>query len=988
MNIDYLAQYDPDNNVELINDDANVYNCKYTSTESFKEISKQFTKNGLSIICFNIRSFIKNNEEFLAYLNNCNHSFDIIVLTETWGRDETHSLFHIPGYNSVHNYRTNKRGGGVSIFIKEVYKYTPIDLLNISEETIESVAVSIKSPKSDRSTNILGVYRPPRGNIMDTTHKIRDMITNHRLDRNDTIIAGDFNICLLDENHSQQTANFINMMREFFFRPLITRPTRFHNNTATVIDQIWTNYVDNIDSYIFYCDITDHCPIFCRLNVPFKNNNNQIKLQFRDMSRRNKIKFHNMVMETNWREILQILPDPNLQVAKLIEILENYYNACFPLKTKVIGEKRISRPWITDALHKSINNKHLMYKLVKQNLYNNERYKRYCNILSTLIKEARISYFKYQFEQCKTDIKRTWSIINSTIKPGRKHSDILKLYHNNETITDPTQIAETLNNHFAGIGLVLKEALPKRNPSDFRKYLPPIIPNSIFLQPSTPTEINNIIKGLKNVGNNSRPLSTKLLKDNSSSLSDPISLIFNNIIASGLYPDILKIACITAVFKSGDKQNPNNYRPISSLPILNKIFEKLLHLRFYNFFESHGVLCEEQYGFRKKKSTSDAVNVLLNNIYNALNEKKYLGAVFLDLSKAFDTVNHSVLIKKLEHYGIRGTALSLLESYLQNRKQFVIVNGMKSKEQNITIGVPQGSVLGPLLFLIYINDLPLSTKKMNTVLFADDTTLFSTNSDIFSLRNNISDDLQLVQEWLISNCLTLNILKTYFIIFTTREVPNNLQITIGQTTLERKCAGKFLGVTLDERLTFKEHIANITAKVSKIVGLLYRLKMSFPLDVIYKLYYSLVYPHLNYCILAWGSAKRTYIYPLIVLQKRITRILTDSAYHAHSMPLFKQLNLLRLDDLYLLNCQVYAYKTLILDKYPNFKEDITNIQAEHRYDTRSFRLRNTCCRITICKQSLIYNIINAWNILHDNVKMLDSVNQFKNACRSQILSNY
>ena len=530
MNRDQLSQYDPEN-IDVLNDNLNMYNCKYTSANNFENITKTFTETGLSVICFNIRSFIKNSDEFLSYLTSCKHSFDIIILTETWGKDDTHALFHIPGYNTIHNYRKDKRGGGVSIFIREKYKYTPIDTLNISEESLESVALKINSPTSGKLINILGVYRPPRGNINDTTNKLRDMITNHQFDRNNTIITGDFNICLLNENHNQQTSNFINMMREFFFRPLITRPTRFHNNSATVIDHLWTNYASNVDSYIFYCDITDHCPIFCRINISLQNVNNPIKIQFRDMSSRNKTKFHNMIVETNWTEILRDLPDPNSQVTKLIDIMEKYYNLCFPIKTKVVGEKRISSPWITNALHRSIYNKHLMYKLVKQNLYDNEIYKRYCNILKTLIKVARTSYFKYQFEQCKNDIRKTWSIINSTIKPGKKYSEILKLYHNNEIINDPKQIAEALNNHFAGIGLALKEALPKRHSNAFRKYLPPLIPNSIFLQPCTPTEVKNIIKGLRNVGNKSQPLSTKLIKENSTSLSDPISLIFNNIIA-------------------------------------------------------------------------------------------------------------------------------------------------------------------------------------------------------------------------------------------------------------------------------------------------------------------------------------------------------------------------------------------------------------------------------------------------------------------------
>ena len=224
----------------------------------------------------------------------------------------------------------------------------------------------------------------------------------------------------------------------------------------------------------------------------------------------------------------------------------------------------------------------------------------------------------------------------------------------------------------------------------------------IFLQDYLSAEVNHIIKNIKNTKGNINSLSAKILKENSDSLSFPISLIFNNVLLHGQYPDILKIACVTALFKAGDKLNPNNYRPISSLPLLNKVFEKLIHRRLTSFLESHEVFTENQYGFRKNMSTNDAVNNLLNYIYKAMDDKEYLGAVFIDLSKAFDTVPHNLLLEKLEHYGIRGNALNLIKSYLSDRKQFVSLNGIRSSMQDIKIGVPQGSVLGPLLFLIYI----------------------------------------------------------------------------------------------------------------------------------------------------------------------------------------------------------------------------------------------------------------------------------------------
>ena len=986
MNRNHHEQLDPDINVDIFNDNLDVFNCKYVSVDTFKDEKQHFT-DGLSIICFNIRSFNKNSEEFLAYLTNTDHTFDVIILTETWGRDDTRTLFTIPGYNSLHNYRKNKRGGGVSLFIKNTYKYLPIDELDISDEILESIAATIYIPRANKSVNILGVYRPPSGNINDANEKIRDIITNS-LQHAENVIAGDFNICLLEENHSQQTANFINMMRELFFRPLITRPTRFQNNSATVIDHIWTNSTATIKSYIFYCDITDHCPVYCRVNIPLAIRNDLVKIKFRDMSDTNKKKFYEVLISTDWNELLHGLTDTNTQVVKLLKVIDHHYNTCFPMKTKVIGSKRISKPWITNALHKSIHNKHLMYKLIRQNLYDTNRYNRYTNLLCSLIRTSRMSYYRQEFEKCKRDLKRTWGIINATIKPGKRYSSVIKLYHNNQYITDPTQIAETLNNHFTGIGIALKNALPKRNENAFHRYLPNMVQNSIYLQPSTISEVKNVIMGLKNVKGNINTLSTKLLKENSSALADPISYIFNNIISIGQYPDILKIACVTAVFKTGDKQNANNYRPISTLPLLNKIFEKLLHTRLYCFFESKNVLCKEQYGFRRNKSTNDAVIDILNNIYSALNQKKYLGAVFLDLSKAFDTVSHDILLKKLEHYGVRGITLQLLKSYLQNRKQYVIVDGHKSQTKTVTIGVPQGSVLGPLLFLIYINDLPLATKRLNSILFADDTTLFTQNTNINSLINDMREDLQLVSEWLIANSLTLNIGKTYYVIFSTREVPNDLQIKIGLQTIERHSSGKFLGVILDEKLTFGEHLTQIISKVSKIVGLFYSLKKTFPLDVIHKLYYSLVYPHLNYCILAWGCAKQTYLNPLTILQKRICRIVTNSAYYAHSDPLFKQLEILKISDLHLMHCQIYMYNSLILNKHPKFKQKIALLQSRHNYQIRNRILKNVYCRISLCKQSLMYNTIRSWNLLQNDVKNVKSLKMFKTTCKKQIITSY
>ena len=622
------------------------------------------------------------------------------------------------------------------------------------------------------------------------------------------------------------------------------------------------------------------------------------------------------------------------------------------------------------------------------NNYDFDTYKRYSNTLNCLLKTARSTYYKDKFHECKQDLRKTWSIINNTINPGRKRSSISKLCVNNQTLTEPSDLAEALNSHFAGIGLALQNALPYRNETDFRRYLPPRVPNSIYLHPSTSTEVNNIIRDIKNTKGSLRSLPAKILKENSESLSHPISLIFNNIILTGHYPDALKIACVTALFKSGDKLDPNNYRPISSLPLLNKIFEKLMHKRLTSFLESHEVFVNSQFGFRKNMCTNDAVNNLLKNIYNAMDEKEFLGAVFIDLSKAFDTVPHNLLLKKLEHYGIRGIALQLVESYLSQRKQYVSLEGVTSSLQDIKIGVPQGSVLGPLLFLIYINDLPYAVKNLKSILFADDTTMFTRDKNVNDLCRTISEDMLLLRDWLIANSLTLNAHKSYYIIFSMRKTPTNLRVTIGDHVLDRKAKGKFLGVILDDKLRFADHIDHITNKVSKLTGLMYKLKTIFPLEVLKNLYLSLICPYYNYCILAWGSTNKSLLHPLLLTQKKLVRIITNSDFHAHTNPLFKQLNFLKLEDIFKYHAHLLMHKTIVLDKYPELKSSILNTQINHNYATRINKLRLPYFRTHKGTQSLYYQLPKNWNLLPTNLKCNKSFYSFKRECKLFHLNRY
>ena len=473
MNNNQLQNHDPDDNFDILNDNQDVYACDYYSIDSFNTHKTYFSEMGLSVVCFNIRSFTKHSDEFLAYLSSCNHTFDIIVLTETWAKEETHTLCEIPGYDSSHNFRPNRKGGGVSIFVNQKHKFETIDELNISNISIESAAISLIYP-NNKKINILGIYRPPKGDANSFTDTVRDIINNNNsFHTEDTIITGDMNICLLNENHSNITDNFMNMMRAAFFRPIITRPTRFTEDTSTIIDHIWINTTFDVTSMVFYSKITDHCPIFCRLAIPMESNGELVKVKFRDMKRSNKVRFQDMLnnVSNNWGEIIPNTANTNDQTSKLIDTLTNYYNTCFPIMTKYVSAKRLTKPWITNAILKSINTKHKLFKRVMRNGYDRNAFNRYCNTLNCVLKTSKSSYYREQFNKYKNDIKRTWSVINSTIKPGKRYKSIVKLYHDNVEITDPQKIADTLNNHFAGIGRTLLNALPPRSSTAYQKHL-------------------------------------------------------------------------------------------------------------------------------------------------------------------------------------------------------------------------------------------------------------------------------------------------------------------------------------------------------------------------------------------------------------------------------------------------------------------------------------------------------------------------------------
>ena len=313
---------------------------------------------------------------------------------------------------------------------------------------------------------------------------------------------------------------------------------------------------------------------------------------------------------------------------------------------------------------------------------------------------------------------------------------------------------------------------------------------------------------------------------------------------------------------------------------LVKLLKKIMHKHLYAFLECHNILFQNEFGFRRNNSTVYALAQITEIIKESIDKGKYGCGTFIDLRKAFATVNHGILLKKLEHYGIRDNMLDWFQSYLSDREQYADINGKSSHLLDITCGVPQGSVLGPLLFLIYINDLPNISKILNFYLFADDTNIYYESSSLDKLERTVNRELNKLFLWLNVNRLSLNINKTNFIVFHPYNKPINkrIAIKINNKAIKEKEYIKYLGILINSTLSWMHHVSNISKKISRSIGIMYKLRPFLPLNVLKNIYYSLVYSHIVYAIEVCGSTFKTEMGKILILQKKAMRLMPINGF--------------------------------------------------------------------------------------------------------------
>lgn len=960
--------YDIDPDLHFYNDSGyRLSNCKYHNEINFQNMLKETNICGSFSLChLNIRSMKHNLHDFYLYLKCLNYDFSIMGISETWLRDDNCDLYALPGYSFVEEHRVTKTGGGVGIFINESIPFKKRDDLCIFNEYVECITIEIEKHVFAFPKNVIisVIYRPPGSDVNSFIENINTLLGVIAYEVKLCYLMGDYNLDLLKYGQHGSTTEFVDNLYSNAILPLINRPTRITQNTASVIDNIFTNDINAIEygyKGILVTDISDHFPIFYIGRETPKYSDDECRYA-RKFSYKNKLSFLNGLTEIDWTEIY-MCRSAQQAFSLFHSIYLKLFDKHFP-KGKIEFKYNNRKPWLTSAIKESIRIKNKLYWRYKKinSCYNECQYKLYRNKLTKLIKHAEKKHYEALLEANKSNLKKTWSILKDIINKKRKQKMQIKFrVSDTSTITDPFVISENFNDFFVNIGHNLARRIPYTN-SVPREFMGDRVRYSIFLEAVTQDELLQIIRSLKDGAPGYDEITAKVLKSSVPSIVEPLCYLCNLSLSEGVFPQELKLANVLPLYKSGDDMLFNNYRPVSLLCTLSKVFEKIMYSRLLNFLETYKILIKNQFGFRKFHSSFMALMLMMDKISKALDGGNYVIGIFLDFSKAFDTVNHSILLDKLYHYGVRGTALNWFKSYLCNRRQYVTYNGIVSSMKTTSCGVPQGSILGPLLFLIYINDLYNVCQVSTPILFADDTNLFFEGGALDSLEKCINEELCKISSWLKANKLSLNVKKTHYILFHRKKKSYPVKLIIDDENIEQVKHTKFLGVIIDDKLSWKKHISLVHGKLSKSIGMLIKARQMLNQKALITLYYSFIYPYLTYCNQVWGSTYASTTDKLFILQKKALRIINGLKRRDCLDTVFPKLGILKFTDINLYLICRFMFR-LYRGEVPDIFTDlfVTNMDI-HEHNTRQchhFHVFGE--KSNLGKFSIRYRGMIAWN---------------------------
>ena len=768
---------------------------------------------------------------------------------------------------------------------------------------------------------------------------------------------------------------------------MISEPTHILPNSSSCIDLIFCNQSNMITNCGVLPSLHPNCHhqiIFANIDFnvcippPYERHIWHFKKADADSIRR-------AIELFNWNQVFS-----NINVDKQVDIfnstLLNIFQNFVPNEKIVINER--DPPWISEQIKYEISQLHLLYDKYIANGKKNTDYQcllQATNYLNELIDSNKLQYYNRlssKLSDPKTPSKAYWTILKS-IFSNKKIPKIPPLFVDDNVVSDFKEKANLFNSHFA------KQCSLLENNSQ----LPTQIIDSMLSFSSVDLKEDKLLSLIRSLdvskSHGHDGISTRMLKICDISIVKPLLIIFRNCLKDGVFPICWKKGNITPIHKKGDKCTISNYRPISVLPICGKLFEKLIYYDLYNYLSSNNILNSNQSGFRSGDSCINQLTAITHEIFKAFDSNPTLEVrgVFLDISKAFDKVWHEGLVYKLKSNGIEGQALKILQSFLSDRFQRVVLNGQSSNWEKVNAGVPQGSILGPLLFLVYINDIS-SDLECDVKLFADDTCLFSVIDDPIESSIALNNDLRKIQQWAYQWKMAFNpdpSKQAQEVIFSRKRLQvNHPDLYFNESIVEKTSSQKHLGVILDEKLSFKQHINYLLEKTTKCIGVLRKLRYFVPRKSLITIYKSFIRSHLDYADSIYDRPNNdSYSEKIESIQYNAALAITGAIRGTSKVKLYQEIGLEYLSSRRWFRRLCLFYK-IINNEQPSYLFNLVP-RPYHILNTRNqSQIPDIFCRTEIFSNSFFPYCIKEWKKLDHNIKRSDSYVHFRNSVLKSI----
>ena len=966
---------------------------------------------GIRLACHNVNRLVtsvnSDKLEQLKILLECNKPpVDVYGICESFLNSSISDDFvNVKGFRMVRKDRSYSIGGGLVLYIKENIEYKRrVDLEDNLCFTVETIWVELKL--TCKPILLCLAYRPPKYNSTFTNQWIQSIeqyLVSAYSENKPIVLMGDINVDLANDRTYEKgfKNDWLDVITNFDVQQYVTEYTRVTENTASLIDHIYvSNDLKVVNCTVVKSGLSDHYIPFAVLNTkltpPSDSMSGQHKLiSYRNYKNFDNVKLSNDLMVAKWHDVnLGICDDISIAISSFVSEFTSIVDKHIPLVQKRV--KRIKQPgWITPELLKSFS---LRDSAKARHDYENYKYWR--NHSTYLLRKSKQEFYYNLIEQSQNNHAANAKILNELSNKSKK-STVSSIKQENIKLTDEQDIANAFNLHFTSVVDQYIDVIPPSSNNDTAQHdFQPLThfvktrlpPDNMFQIPLiTKQAVFKILSTLdvkKSAGVDG--ISAHMLKLGAPYITHIITEICNLSITKNQFPNDWKTAVVTPLFKKGSTDDPGNYRPISILPILSKLLERHVFNCLYEFLVCHDLLISRQSGFRSKHSCETALHLLVDEWLSSIYNKKIVGVLFIDFCKAFDMVDHDILLKKLKLYNFSQDSMSWFTSYLSNRQQCVKINHKVSQPLEIKYGVPQGSILGPLLFLLFINDLPLEDGLDLVSLFADDATKSTASKDIKNVEKSLQESSDSLMRWCSINRMVLSSDKTKIMVIGTSKRLQyfdvnkyKLNVYLGKSKITQVTEEKLLGCVIDENLSWTPQVRKVRQTVLYKLSILRKIKRFVPLSGRLTFYNYFVKPHFDYCCSVWGTAFKKDIHTLIKLQKMAARLILDVDYTVPSIELFKILKWLPIDKNVQFRQATLVYKALN-NMTPSYMADMFTRSSE----TAPFSLRSVSNKKLFIPRTHIKSLRflgpKVWNSLSTNSRKASTLSQFK---KSYLLSD-